>query len=177
MTQLRDGQGIYFYKKGHKYEGNWKENHKCGVGKMEFKKKGVYFGWGRFDGRVLPAQPAARRGRVHVRERRLVLGHLEARAEERQRHVPVQGERHEGPVAFKGRLTAAGPRGTARRAGGFWPTGSTTREASPTISPTERVGSGLMQASGSLPTGMSVMVTTFRRIKRMTSRRRKKKRR
>ena len=45
VNGLRTGKGIYWYKKGgHRYEGNWKENEKHGVGTMEFRKKGVYFG-------------------------------------------------------------------------------------------------------------------------------------
>ena len=42
---MRTGHGIYLYKKGgHRYEGKWKENHKHGIGKMEYRKKGTYFG-------------------------------------------------------------------------------------------------------------------------------------
>ena len=30
----RQGTGVYMYKSGHRYEGNWHENAKAGIGKM-----------------------------------------------------------------------------------------------------------------------------------------------
>ena len=42
----RIGNGIYrYYELGHKYDGEWKDNEKQGIGKMTYKGSGVYHGY------------------------------------------------------------------------------------------------------------------------------------
>ena len=68
FNKLRTGHGIYKYKKGgHVYEGKWKDNQKHGIGKMQFKKKGTYFGKPVFM-RLLPKQQETRRRAVYLSE-------------------------------------------------------------------------------------------------------------
>ena len=42
----RAGNGIYrYFKSGHKYEGEWKDNVKQGIGKMTYNGVGAYHGY------------------------------------------------------------------------------------------------------------------------------------
>ena len=42
----RQGTGVYMYaKSGHRYEGNWHENAKAGIGKMQYNNIGEYHGY------------------------------------------------------------------------------------------------------------------------------------
>ena len=43
-NQRRNGKGIYTYVNGDKYEGDFKDNKKHGIGKLVYKDKGEYYG-------------------------------------------------------------------------------------------------------------------------------------
>jgi MORN repeat len=42
--QNRTGRGKYNYKRGYIYDGEWENNLKCGIGRLDFNEKGTYFG-------------------------------------------------------------------------------------------------------------------------------------
>ena len=42
--QRRNGKGRYTYVNGDKYEGDFKDNKKHGIGKLIYKDKGEYYG-------------------------------------------------------------------------------------------------------------------------------------
>ena len=42
--QRRNGKGKYIYTNGDKYEGDFKDNKKHGIGKLIYKEKGEYYG-------------------------------------------------------------------------------------------------------------------------------------
>ena len=70
------------------YEGKWKDNQKHGIGKMQFKKKGTYFGRPVFM-RLLPKQQETRRRAVYLSEWRYLFWELEMGEEERKRNLFV----------------------------------------------------------------------------------------
>jgi radial spoke head protein 1 len=44
LIKRRNGKGRYTYANGDKYEGDFRENKKHGIGKLTYKDKGEYYG-------------------------------------------------------------------------------------------------------------------------------------